>query len=98
VHGQAERSLGRFRLTDAYALQRAAKCGIPHCVIDYAAFENKADFFAQLKRTLLELNPAVIVLAGFMKICSGLLRGISEQDNQHHPALIPSFCERDITA
>jgi phosphoribosylglycinamide formyltransferase-1 len=94
VHGQAgEIALVVSDSPDAYALQRAQNAGIPHCVIDYASFANKADFFAQLKQTLLELNPAVIVLAGFMKILpQDFYEAFPNRMINIHPALIPSFC------
>ena len=79
---------------DAYALERAAKAGIPGVVItkkdcggDQEAFEEA--ILAQLAACDIDL----IVLAGFMAILSQRFTdAYKERILNVHPSLIPSFC------
>lgn len=79
---------------DAYALERAAKAGIPSVVItkkdcggDQEAFEEA--ILAQLAACEIDL----IVLAGFMAILSQRFTDTYEKRILNvHPSLIPSFC------
>ncbi len=79
---------------DAYALERAAKAGIPSVVItkkdcggDPEAFEEA--ILAQLAACEIDL----IVLAGFMAILSQRFTDTYEKRILNvHPSLIPSFC------
>ena len=80
--------------TGAYALERAAKAGIPGVVItkkdcggDQEAFEEA--ILAQLAACDIDL----IVLAGFMSILSKRFTDAYEKRILNvHPSLIPSFC------
>ena len=76
---------------DAYALERAAKAGIPTEVVlkrgDQAAFEEK------LKDILTHYGIDLIVLAGFMTILSETFTACYPRRIINiHPSLIPSFC------
>ena len=78
----------------AYALERAAKAGIPAVVITKAACGGDQESFedallAQLAACEIEL----IVLAGFMSILSKRFTDTYEKRILNvHPSLIPSFC------
>ena len=78
----------------AYALERAAKAGIPAVVITKAACGGDQEYFedallAQLAACEIEL----IVLAGFMSILSKRFTDAYEKRILNvHPSLIPSFC------
>ena len=78
----------------AYALERAAKAGIPAVVITKAACGGDQEAFedallAQLAACEIEL----IVLAGFMSILSKRFTDAYEKRILNvHPSLIPSFC------
>ena len=79
--------------TDAFALQRAKKSGIPTEVLLRKDFKTQNDYDESLLAILSQYKIDLVVLAGFMTI-------ISEKVIQHyqnrminvHPALIPSFC------
>ena len=78
----------------AYALERAARAGIPAVVITKAACGGDQEAFedallAQLAACEIEL----IVLAGFMSILSKHFTDAYEKRILNvHPSLIPSFC------
>lgn len=78
---------------DAYALERAAKNGIPSAVISRKSFKNSESFDDALCRQLENFNADLIVLAGFMSILGKkLVKKYSNKIINVHPALIPSFC------
>ena len=71
----------------AYALERAAKAGVDHFVLNVNNFEN------DLRKLLHEYQIDLIILAGFMRILSAEFT--ADWPNRIlnvHPALIPSFC------
>lgn len=79
--------------TDAFALERAKKAGIPTRVLLRKGFAEQADYDAALLALLKEFQIQLVVLAGFMTIISETV--IRQHENQIinvHPALIPSFC------
>ena len=77
---------------EAPGLQRAALAGIPAIVVDHACYRDRATFDRALSTTIDALQPALIVLAGFMRVLTpefvehyrGRLLNI-------HPSLLPSF-------
>jgi len=78
---------------DAYALQRAAKAGIPAATCLRGKGEPRANFEARLLDILSENRIDMLVLAGFMAILSADF--VSHYPNRIinvHPSLIPSFC------
>lgn len=78
---------------DAYALTRAATCGIKNCCIAPKDYENKEAFCHALLSVLETEQVDLIVLAGYLVILPGLL--IQRYKNKIiniHPSLIPSFC------
>ena len=81
----------------AYALERAAKAGIPSVVVNKKAAGTSEAFEAQLERNLREYDIDLIILAGFLSILSGNFTA-KYQDRilNVHPSLIPSFCGKGM--
>lgn len=77
----------------AYALERAAKHKIPGTCISPKDFESRDDFNRAFLDKLDQLNPDLIVLAGFLVVIPPAM--IQKYENRIiniHPSLIPSFC------
>ena len=77
----------------AYALERAAKAGIPGICVSPKDYPDRETFNEALLAKINEVSPDLIVLAGFMvavpkQICAAYAGKIINI----HPALIPSFC------
>ncbi len=78
---------------DAYALERAAKAGIPGFVIPRKEFDSNQAMTIALVEKLKELNIDLVVLAGCMIIFTQeLVDAYPNAIMNVHPALIPSFC------
>ena len=78
---------------NAKALERAEKHNIPSCCISPKDFESREVFNKTLLRTLTDLNPDLIVLAGFMVVIPPeMIRAFKNRIINIHPSLIPSFC------
>lgn len=78
---------------DAYALERAAKAGIPSVVVTRKASGGQKGFEDRIAGLLVENNIDLVVLAGFMAILSdGFTNQFPRRIINVHPALIPSFC------
>ena len=77
----------------AYALERAAKAGIPGYVIPRKEFDSNRAMTVALVEKLRELSIDVVVLAGCMVIFTEeLVQAYPNAIMNVHPALIPSFC------
>lgn len=77
----------------AFALERAAKAGIPGYVIARKDFTSNQAMTAALVEKLKELDIDLVVLAGFMVILTEeMVRTYPNAILNVHPALIPSFC------
>ena len=77
---------------DAYALERAAKAGIPGYVIARKGFDSNRAMTLALVDKLRELNIDLVVLAGFMIILTEeMVEAFPNAIINVHPALIPSF-------
>ena len=77
---------------EAFALERAAKAGIPTAVVERKGCKDKAEFENKIDAALRDKGADVVVLAGFMRILTGHF--ISRWENKIiniHPALLPSF-------
>lgn len=78
---------------DAYALERAAKAGIPGYVIARKDFASNREMTQALVAKLKELDIGLVVLAGFMHILTEeMVQAYPNAILNVHPALIPSFC------
>ncbi len=79
--------------TDAYALTRASKAGIPNLTISKKELGSQEAFEETLLRVLAENEIDLIILAGFMSILTGnFTKRYTDRIINVHPALIPSFC------
>lgn len=77
---------------EAYGLHRAEKNNIPVQVIDHRCFETREDFDLILRKTIEEINPNLIVLAGFMRILgSNFVNHFSGRILNIHPSLLPKY-------
>lgn len=77
---------------EAFALERAAKAGIPTAVVERKGCKDKAEFEDKIDAALRKASAEVVVLAGFMRILTGHF--ISRWEHKIiniHPALLPSF-------
>ena len=77
---------------EAFALERAAKAGIPTAVVERKGCKDKTEFEDKIDAALREAGAEVVVLAGFMRILTGHF--ISRWEHKIiniHPALLPSF-------
>lgn len=79
--------------TDAYALERAKKAGIPAVCVSRKAYATRAEFETALLEAVDSLKPDLIVLAGFLVIIPAeMIRRYERRIINIHPSLIPSFC------
>ena len=77
----------------AYALERAAKAGIPGYVVPRKAYPDNRSMTQAMVAKLQELDIQLVVLAGCMVIfTSELVDAYPNAIMNVHPALIPSFC------
>jgi len=80
----------------AYALERAAKAGIPYAVVSRKDHANPAEFEEKIIEKLDEYGIDMIVLAGFMSILSeNFTKRYEKRIINVHPSLIPAFCGKD---
>ena len=77
----------------AKALLRAEKHNIPGILMSPKEYEDRAQFNQAFTNKMCELNPDLIVLAGFLvKIPEEMVAKFSNRIVNIHPSLIPSFC------
>ncbi|MBQ6859368.1 MAG: phosphoribosylglycinamide formyltransferase [Clostridia bacterium] len=77
----------------AFALERAARAGIPGCVVPRKAYASNQAMTVAMVEKLRELDVQLVVLAGCMVIfTSELVEAYPNAIMNVHPALIPSFC------
>ena len=77
----------------AYALERAAKAGVPGLEINKKACGGQAPFEEKLVAALEENRIDLIVLAGFLSILTeNFTARYPRRIINVHPSLIPSFC------
>lgn len=75
------------------SLERARNAGIPAISISPKDFEDRGAFNEAFLAKVEELNPDLIVLAGFLvKIPEAMVLKYSNRIINIHPSLIPSFC------
>lgn len=78
--------------SDAFALDRAKRHGIPAFFLDHRAFAGREAYDAALVETLRGHDVRLVVLAGFMRIITPvLLEAFPLSIMNIHPALLPSF-------
>lgn len=77
----------------AFALERAARAGIPCHTVPRKAFPDNRTMTLALVDKLKALHIDLVVLAGFMHILTGeMVAAYPNAILNVHPALIPSFC------
>jgi phosphoribosylglycinamide formyltransferase 1 len=77
---------------DAFALERAAKAGIPTAVVPAAAYADREQHDLAVVAALQEVKPHLVVLAGYMRIVApSLLDAFPWRVINLHPALLPAF-------
>ena len=78
--------------TDAPALDRARRAGIAASALDHRRFASRAEFDTALMTAIDADRPALVVLAGFMRVLTGAF--VTHYDGRLlniHPALLPAF-------
>ncbi|WP_374671559.1 phosphoribosylglycinamide formyltransferase [Acidovorax temperans] len=77
---------------DAKGLVFAREHGIATAVLDHKAFESREAFDAALAQAIDQYQPALVVLAGFMRILtSGFVEHYAGRLINIHPSLLPAF-------
>ena len=78
---------------NAYALERAQAAGIPAVCISPKDYESREIFNDALLEGVKELDPDLIVLAGFLvNIPAQMIKAYPNRIINIHPSLIPSSC------
>lgn len=77
---------------DAQGLALARAQGIPTAVLDHKAFDSREAFDAALMAEIDRFEPALVVLAGFMRILTpGFVAHYAGRLLNIHPSLLPAF-------
>ena len=100
IDAQSRNELGGGEITaviatkpGAYALERAAKAGIPGFILPRKEHANNQAYTVAMVKKLQELQIDLVVLAGCMIIFTEeLVKTYPNAIINVHPALIPSFC------
>lgn len=78
--------------SNAFALERAKKAGIPTAIILHSDFKNREEFDAAMIKQLQAAHIDLVVLAGFMRLLTPLfIQTFAGRIINIHPALLPSF-------
>ena len=76
----------------AKGLQTAQAAGVATAVVDHTAYAAREDFDAALAAQIDQHEPALVVLAGFMRILTaGFVRHYENRLVNVHPSLLPAF-------
>lgn len=76
----------------ALGLERARDAGIPAVAVNYPDYPDRAAAEQALAATLAELDPAIVALAGFMRILpASLAQTFAGRMLNVHPSLLPKF-------
>ena len=77
---------------DAFGLTRAKNAGIETCVLSHKDFASREDYDAQLAQLIDSFDPALVVLAGFMRILTpSLVQKFKGKMLNIHPSLLPKY-------
>lgn len=77
---------------DVPGLGVAVQAGIPIAVVDDRDFASQSEFDAALARVIDRYSPAIVALAGFMRVLSAdFVRRFEGRLLNIHPSLLPSF-------
>ncbi len=75
---------------DAGGIERARRHGIESVVVDHTLFESREAFDAALVQAIERHDPALVVMAGFMRILTPVFTSRIDAINLH-PSLLPLF-------
>ncbi|MBC7952267.1 MAG: phosphoribosylglycinamide formyltransferase [Rhodospirillaceae bacterium] len=88
----AEIALVISNIPDVYALERAAKAGVPTQIIPHKSFPSREAFDAAMDAALRAAGVDFVCLAGFMRLLTkGFVEGWQGRMINIHPSLLPSF-------
>ena len=77
---------------NAAGLQAAAAFGLPVQVLDHTRYDSRVAFDVALQQRIDEFAPALVVLAGFMRILTtGFVQHYTGRLVNIHPSLLPAF-------
>lgn len=77
---------------EAYGLERAQDADIPTCVLNPEDFADRAAFDAALANEIEKYEPALVVLAGYMRILSPeFVAQFAGKMLNIHPSLLPKY-------
>lgn len=77
---------------DAGGLATASQRGVATCVVDHKAYAARESFDAALAKSIDQLAPDYIVLAGFMRVLTeGFVERYPRRIVNIHPSLLPAF-------
>ncbi|RCS58485.1 phosphoribosylglycinamide formyltransferase [Parvibium lacunae] len=77
---------------DAAGLSFAQAQGIPTAVVEHRQFADRVQFDQALMRVIDQFSPAVVVLAGFMRILTpAFVAHYADRLLNIHPSLLPAF-------
>lgn len=77
---------------DAAGLEVARAAGVPWHVVSHTEYGSRGSFEEALARTVDRYSPAVVVLAGFMRVLTaGFVRRYEGRLVNIHPSLLPVF-------
>lgn len=78
--------------SEAHALERARKHGIPALCLPYKGFASREAYDAELVKMLREQGVELVILAGFMRILTPvIIDAFPNRIMNIHPALLPAF-------
>lgn len=81
---------------NAYALERAAKAGIPAKALSPKDFTDREAFNDELLQELIDSEADLVVLAGCLVVIPPkIVEHFKNRIINIHPSLIPSFCGKD---
>lgn len=77
---------------DAYGLTRARQAGVAALTVDHTGFTSREAFDSALAQSIDEFAPALVVLAGFMRILTPeFVRHFEGRMLNIHPSLLPKY-------
>jgi phosphoribosylglycinamide formyltransferase-1 len=77
---------------DAYGLVRAKETGIPTKIIDHTLYQSRGAFDHALQEAIASFQPALVILAGFMRILGPeLINRYQGRMMNIHPSLLPAY-------
>ncbi|MBI5588529.1 MAG: phosphoribosylglycinamide formyltransferase [Deltaproteobacteria bacterium] len=83
--------------SQAYAIERAKKHGIPSVVLLKKGYSSREEFDKEVVRELKENGVELVVMAGFMRIISKvILEAFPMRIMNIHPSLLPAFPGLDV--